>query len=70
MWYFSLILLCLIRKTAGEEENLKQRNNVNFKKLSSNVNFANKIISIFILMFLLLEERHSCFLTNVGPNLN
>lgn len=70
MWYFSLILLCLIRKTAGKEENLKQRNNVNFKKLSNNVNFANKTISIFILTFLLLEEKHSCFLTNVGPNLN
>lgn len=55
---------------AGEEENLKQRNNVNFKKLSNNVNFANKTISILILTFILLEEKHSCFLTNVGPNLN
>lgn len=46
MWYFSLIIYLSIRQMAGEEENLKQSNSVNFKKLSINVNFAYKTIRV------------------------
>lgn len=43
MWYFLLILSI---RNMRDEEKIKQSNNVKFKKLSINMNFANNTIRV------------------------